>query len=370
MVRLVILRLLESWFRHWWLYIIPVILMLLVGVVQVLQTPTTYTASLTLFVEDRSLLADLTDAPAASDFSWRRSAARTIQAEYGELMQTEAFMRALIQNTKLEARASRSRDDLADMIYFFRKSVSVRPAGGQLVIISARTEDPQLSLQMVESMINTFVAWKLNVQYQETAAAQAFFAEQIPVLEQEVQQARDALTVFEATYPEPLRGPRSLDEQIELQRLQGATNDALRRLDVARDKEENARLILVQAESVLRQTYQVLDAPELPQPEEIGERAMAMQIGIAGAIGVALSIVGVIGGAVIDRSIRFPIDARHLLHLPTLATVPQTDLAATFEGQKLSAKHTDHESYAPSGLPNTLGTVPPTSTMSDQHGQP
>ena len=39
-------------------------------------------------------------------------------------------------------------------------------------------------------------------------------------------------------------------------------------------------------------------------------------------VGVVLSIMGILGGALLDRSHRFAIDVRHTLDLPVLALVP------------------------------------------------
>lgn len=368
MVRLVILRLLESWFRRWWLYIIPVILMLAVGVLLVFRAPSTYTASATLFIEDNSLLLSLTNAPNPTERSWWQTPAEVVRNDYRELMQTEAFMRALIQNTNLETRAARSREDFFEALWYFRDSIQLHTPGNKLMIIMAETEDPDLSVQMVNSLINTYISWKLNVQYQESAAAQAFFAGQIPSFEQELQQARDALTVYLATYPEPVRGDRPLDEQIELQRLQAAVNDASRRLDEVRDNEESSRLVLMQAESVLRQTYQVLDAPGAPERQRMGRRAMLMQVVLAGAIGGVLCIVGVIGGAVLDRSLRFAVDVQQLLHLPTLAIVSQKDISSTVNDRERVGEQAEAETGARTSRPQALKTVPPAGSMPDRRG--
>jgi uncharacterized protein involved in exopolysaccharide biosynthesis len=101
MVRLVMLRILESYFRHRWLYLLPIVLMTALGVVFVLLTKPTYTAKGVLYVETQSYLATLTDLR-ESGASWWTTPAESVNQEISELLQTDAFIRAIIQRTSLE----------------------------------------------------------------------------------------------------------------------------------------------------------------------------------------------------------------------------------------------------------------------------
>lgn len=319
MVRLIVLRLLETYFRHRFLYLVPIGLMAIAAGLSVALTAPEYTAQGTMFVEDRSLLASLTEAD--SDFSWRRSPAQNVASDFSDLLRTDAFVRSAIQRTLLEQNMAQGPDAVEEAFDLFRSAISVRPIGNKLVEFSAGTLDPALSQQLVIASMDSYVLWKINADYQESIAAQNFFAALIPSYEEEQRIARDNLAMFLASYPQPVRGERPVTEEVELRRLTAAVDDATRRLEDALSKEENARLALARAENIARQTYQVLDAPELPRFRGVPLRSVVMDIAVFIAIGAVLSIVCVVGAALLDRSFLFPIDVRHGLSLPVLAMV-------------------------------------------------
>lgn len=339
MVRLVILRLLESYFRHPLLFLLPVGLMAVAAALSVLLATPEYGARGTMFVEDKSLLASLTGT--ASDFSWRRTAAQNVVGDFQDLLRTDAFVRSAIQRTSLESRMAEGPEVVEQVFDYFRQSVSVSAIGGKLVQFSAWTDDPVLSQQLVVASMDSYVFWKINADYQESIVAQNFFAGLIPTYEQELQAARDELSIFLATYPEPIRGERPLEEEVELRRLTLAVDDANRHLEEARTNEENARLALAKAEKIAFQTFQVLDAPELPDAKEIPLRNIAIQIVIFLAVGVVLSVICVIGATLLDRTLRFPLDVRQGLSLPVLgivAAVRPDDVSAALNQQQPAAK--------------------------------
>ncbi|EFO82078.1 lipopolysaccharide biosynthesis protein [Oscillochloris trichoides DG-6] len=110
---------------------------------------------------------------------------------------------------------------------------------------------------------------------------------------------------------------------MELERLHlAAVQRAEDRLSAARDNLESASLAQVKSESVTKQTYMVIDQPEIPQVAEISTKTMAVNFAIFVVVGIFLSVVAIAGGALLDRSLRFPIDVRHGLSLPVLAMVP------------------------------------------------
>jgi capsular polysaccharide biosynthesis protein len=320
MIRIVVLRMLESYFRHRWLYLLPLALMILPAIGTIALAPQQYVAQGTMFVENQSLLASLTNAQ--SDFSWWTSPSQQVVNDFNELLQTDAFARSAIQRTSLEPRMAQGPAVVQETLVYYRESLMVWVAGNKLVGFRAATEDPQLSQQIVASAMDSYVLWKINAEYQESVGAQNFFANLIRPYEEEVQQARDELTMYLATYPEPIRGDRPVEEQVELERLRSAVDEASRRLDDARAKEENARLALSKAETVARQTYQLIDAPEVPSTPTIVLRQLALRAAVFPVFGLIVTIMGIVGAVLLDRSLSFPVDIQQSLSLPVLAIVP------------------------------------------------
>lgn len=107
---------------------------------------------------------------------------------------------------------------------------------------------------------------------------------------------------------------------MEIARLESEIKRAEERVSETLKNEESARLALAKAESLTRQTYMVIDTPT-ESLDEFSLRRLVTVIGIFTVVGLFLSAAGVVFGAVTDRTLRFPVDVRHALHLPLLATV-------------------------------------------------
>lgn len=319
MVRLVLLRLLESYFRHRWLYLLPVVLMATLFGVYVYYAPPIYTASGSLYVQKQTLLTTLV--PLGETRTWRTPAQLT-EAEINELVKTDAFVRSVIRQTPLERAMSRGPIVQQETIQYFRESIWTQSLGDNLVRVGSRSSDPQTAQTLVSALLNAYMQWKLNADRQESVVAQEFFANVIPTYQAEQKRARDALDAFLKVYPDPVRGERPTEELIQLQTLQAAVSQANERAKNALDKEESARLALSKAESDARQNYVVIDAPVLPQQPEGSLRTMVMYGAIFLGAGLLLMLVGVVGGAVLDRTLRLPIDVNYQVGLPVVASLP------------------------------------------------
>ncbi|NTU77962.1 MAG: lipopolysaccharide biosynthesis protein [Chloroflexales bacterium] len=320
MVRIVLLRFLESYFRHRWLYLLPIVIALGVGAVFVATASPVYVAAGRLYVEKDSLLASLTSTSSGGSLWVTASQATT--NEITELIASQAFTRSAIQKTDLEKNMSGGAAAIDQAFTYFRSALSVQPQGDKLVEISATSEDPKLAQQMVLATMEAYIQWKLNSDFQESVAAQSFFQAQIQPYKDEVDKARGELIDYNNANPQPVRGERPPEEQMELDRLQADVKSAEERLAAAQANEESARLAQVKSESVTRQTFQVIDQPQMPTETTASLKDMIVNMAIFLGAGLFLSLAGIGAGALLDRSLCFPIDVRHGLSLPVLAMVP------------------------------------------------
>lgn len=326
MIRTAILRLLESYFRHRWLYLIPIVLLTAVAVAFMMTTTPKYVAKGVLYVQQESYLATLT-AVRTNQESWWVSPAQATTNDLNELMQTNAFIRAIINQTKLESAMSMGDQVVDDLIAETRNSLRIYPLGDNQVMISSSSDDPEVAYQLVNGVIESYVQWQVNIQRAESEAALAFFTDVLQSYAASLEAAREEMRQYLEANPEPLRGERSGIQQIEIQRLQSNIDLLAARQANAMDKEENARLSLAQLESDIRQTYLLIDAPDLPQEPDVSLRELALKMAIFVVVGILISFGAVVGGAILDRSLRLPLDVEQSLELPLLALVPDTSTA-------------------------------------------
>jgi capsular polysaccharide biosynthesis protein len=321
MIRLVILRFLESYFRHRWLWLAPIVLLAIFAGINFVRAKPIYISRGAMYVQRHSLLATLTTA--TNDGSlWITPADQTV-AEFKELMQTDAFVRAMIQKTDLEPEMAKGSAVVERVYADVRRAVWVQSLGNNLVMIGATHEKAELAQQLAAALIATYQQWRINSDQQESATAQQFFDGLIQKYQDDLTTARNALKTYLDQHPDPARGDRPSIEKMDIERLQGAIDLSLKQLGSALDKEENARLNMSRAESDVKQKYYVIDAPNFPEEPENSKKQAATNSAIFVVIGVVLSVGGVVGGALLDRALRFPVDVRHILNLPVLASIPE-----------------------------------------------
>jgi len=320
MARLIILRLLDSYFRHRWLNLLPIVIMIGLASASFTLAEPQYVSRGRLYVQKASLLSSLTQIP-SDGYTWR-TPTQIALSEFQELVQTEAFVRSIIQKTDLEANMSGGSDAIKQTIEQFRLALSLQQVGDSVVEIAVTNKIPRLAQQLAAATIDTYTNWKLNGDQQESAVAQSFFRDVLPGYQDNLQKARDALKVYLEAHPVPLRGERPAQELLEIAQFQSAVDVATKRVENALEKEESARLAQAQAESSVRQNYLLIDAPTLPTKPETSLRQRLTGPLIFVIAGIILTIICVAGGALLDRSFRFPLDVRTSLDLPVLATVP------------------------------------------------
>src|ERR1044071_9040437 len=134
MARLIILRMLDSYFRHRWLKLLPIVIMIGLASASFTLAEPQYVPRGRLYVQKASLLPSLTQLP-SDGFNWR-SPTQIALSELQELMQTEAFVRSVIQKTDLEANMSGGSDVIEKTISDFRLDLSLQQVGDSVVEIA------------------------------------------------------------------------------------------------------------------------------------------------------------------------------------------------------------------------------------------
>lgn len=347
MLRLILLRLLESYYRHRWLYWLPCLCMGVVAYLYIAQLPATYVAQGTLYVQDKTLLSSLT-ALRPDGFSWVTPAQATV-SELNELLNTQAFLRAIVEQTDLEIKLREGSETVDATIEEARQAIWLRTLGNNLVLIGATYEMPRVTHQLVTATIEIYLQWKTNLTQTDSTTAQEFFADLIKNYQGEVEPARQSLAHYLATHPRPVRGERPEQESGEITRLQRAVDRAEERLRNAQNQEESARLARIQVESNVRQSYSIVDAPIRPQAPEQSLRHRLLIVILFLMAGMVLSAIGIVSGALLDQTYRFPLDVWQGLQLPIVATIGEIEVVvgvASRTGQAAAAQAISTPSFA------------------------
>lgn len=321
MIRIVLFRFLETYFRHRWLYLLPSVLILIAAGLYFSSRESEYIARGNVYVQDESLLASLNSVTDSSYSMWVTPAQNT-SSKVNELLITDAFIRAVIHKTDLENEIEGDEGTVDELIKETRRRIWITTLGNNQIQINAAQANPQVAVQIVNGIIESYIQWEVNSQRSESETAQAFFADQIVKYESDLETASQNLKVYLEVNPAPISGERSEIEILEISRLQNSVDLAETRYLSALEKEENARLALAQIESVTRESYMIIDAPRLPEKPEISRKEIAIQAAIFVVVALLLDVVAVIGGMLLDRSFRLPLDLQVSTGLPVLTMVP------------------------------------------------
>lgn len=326
MSKIVVLRLIDTYFRHRWLYLIPIGLMTIAAAVYLFNQQHLYMTSGVIFTERSSLLSSLT-AVDPQGFSWQ-TPAQDAAGQISDLIKTDAFIRAVIGETDLEAEMNTGGSAAEDLISEIRPKIFAWAAGNNQVQVSAVYDDPRIAYQLAQSTINTFILWNINLDRTDSATAEAFFQDLIRGYQADVLTAQKSLRSYLETHPKPQFGERPDTETFEIQNLQANLDFVSTRLAHAAEKAEDARLANVQIESNVRQKYMVVDAPDISTEPATSKRKMAKAAAMFLAAGTLLSGIAIVGATVFDQTFRLPVEVPHILSLPVLALVSDVSAPA------------------------------------------
>jgi capsular polysaccharide biosynthesis protein len=336
MARLIALRLTETYFRHRWLYWLPTVLMLVLGAAYFgYFAERVYIVRGVLYVQSDSLLNSLTAVLEQGAFTSATPAEYTA-SQIDELLQTNSFIRSIIAETRLEEQMDQGPVVVEELISETREAVWVEVQGSNQLMVAAAHDDPNVAYELANGLVNRFVQWRINADRRESATARDFFSGLITAYQVDLDGARASLQTYLEEHPEPIFGERPASEELEIERLRAAVQMAQTRYSAVIDKEESARLALVQVESNVNHTYFLIDSPTIPVKSATSLRSLARNVVLVTAVGTLLSVVALVGAMLLDRSPRFPLEFESRTGLPVLAMVPVSEFDSEQELQPTS----------------------------------
>lgn len=312
-------RFFEQFFRHFWLNVLPIIVLSGAAILFLLEP--VYVSRASIYVQNNTLLDTLVqirirDEPFQS--VQVLTPAQIAANEFTELIQTDAFVYAVIAKSDQRDELSGSPDDVRSVLRLYRESFNVEAEGDSLVTFSIKADNPQLAYQFASATVEAYRSWKLSKDVQDGQIAQSFFEEILGPYKEDVDRAQEAMREFVEQYPEPAVGARPAEEVVELNRLQTEIDRAEDRYTDVLNKAESARVALAQSQRDVDQTYRVVDQPVVPPVAEplIYQALLAL---VFPTVGLLLTIAIVLGRCAADRTLLNRLDVEAELELPVIA---------------------------------------------------
>lgn len=314
----VVRRILETFFDRWWLYLLPVLLFIGVGVQQASSTSTGFRSVGVVDVSSGTLLSELSSV--RGDLYGYETPATVTSRQINSLLRTDQFIEAIAESAGVDDALQRG--DITPLQ--IRSAISAGADGDTLLQVAAMTDVPELSARLAQGTISSFIEYVTNGDVSDSRAAEAFFQIQVELYETDVEAAEQALEKYAADNPGPATDRRPFDEQLAIGRLTDDVTAAKARLDNARAKSEEARLASEQAVTDVAQRLRIVDQPVIAGAPEPRLKDMAFTLVIFMTVGFLLSAGALILGTFADRSLRSADDVEFLLGLPVIASIPDT----------------------------------------------
>ena len=318
--RMFVGRLLETFFRRWYLYVIPVVLVTAFGVATVLGRSASYRSSGVILVNRDSLLNQLTAARGQNTFGVDSPATFTSR-EFNTLLGTEAFIQSIIKGAGLTTAVKSG----ALTEVSVRRSLWAFAQGDELVAINAASDNPELSFRLAQSTIDSYLQWEVDNDVAQSQSTEKFFEQLLVPYQQRLDAAQAALAKYVAAHPAPGQdASRPADELAQIQSLTEAVNRADDQLSTARSSLSAAQIASAQSSTDVAQRLRIVDAPKQPVAPEPHRRKDALTLVFFMALGVLVSAAALVVATLLDRGVRYPEEIESDLQLPVLGTVPDS----------------------------------------------
>jgi len=316
-----VLRLVENFFRHKILYILPALLFASLGV-YLASGVEQYSSKGVVFVQNESFLSSLTEVR-VDGFSYSYPSDLAATELFG-LLETESFVTSVLDLSGAESRMSypgQSQEELYDAV---RASVDAFPGGENFVTVVGSSDQPDVARNLSAATIETFIQWQIDADLAQSRSAEKFVEELIVGYRADAEAARGELSKWVRANPGPnVVTDRPIDQQIALRSLEEEITSAEDRYNLAVSKGEEARLASAQAESSTRQGFAIVDEPILPTTPDNGLMELLLSGVFFGVIGLSMSAAVLAFTSASDTTLRFPSEIEELLDVDLLAVVPK-----------------------------------------------
>jgi hypothetical protein len=307
---------LENFFRRWYLYLLPVVLLGLFGVHIVMGAKSAFVSSGTFNVEASTLISSLSGSGDQS-FGYDTPAGATSKRISANL-QTDEYVRDIATRAGLGDAIASGRITLAAV----RASIATYANGNNLVTVSAGNIDPTVAQKLVAATIAAYVQSEIDASASQSTAAVAFFTNLLGTYKADLDNANAALDSYLTAHPAGPQGARGADQQTEIVRLTGDVTQAQNKYNDTLNKRQDAELSNEQTKADVGQRLRIVDQPQVPLAPTSGKKKKIMTAGTFLMLGVVLSVGALVLATVLDHTLRTPRDVETRLGIRLLGEVP------------------------------------------------
>lgn len=301
----------------------PAVLFGVYGITNVVLEKPTYITATSIYIRpNRTLEALLHQQKNQENLYF--SIAEITAGELNAFFQSEQFMEDVLARINLDdpAFAVSTMNDRQKFLDYLAENTVAFSAGNYKVEVVVFNESPYLAEGIASEMFEVYLQRKIDRSMADSASTETIVTSLINNYDKRIGAIENELERYLVAhpFPETLGVKRRDIEVFQIERLQAALQVARSRKTTAVEQLDNADLVQFTTESVVRQSYLLLDAPF--EPIKLTSRtAQLMSIIQSGVLGLGVGMAILLLVALFSRRLILPIDVMTLTDAPILALV-------------------------------------------------
>ena len=308
-------RLIEQFFRRWFLYSIPVVLLVVVGVRAANNVSAEFSSRGTLSASANPLVE--TPEVRGGTIGQFETPASGISRLINEQLRSDAFARVVAERGLMPAV-----EQGLITLDTIRGHVRAGPRGENLLTVSSSWGDGKTAFLLVDSTISSYLDLVAETVAIDSNEAIDYWTERQTAAQARVDTAQSELTDYVATLPELDAGEqRTTDEQLNLNRLDLTLTRALEDVDSAQDAIDSAQLNLEQSQSQAGRQVRVVDTPVEPLSPQSTRLDKLTTMVVFTIMGVLIALAALVVTTLVDHSVRSPAQLRIAAGVDSVAVV-------------------------------------------------
>ncbi|MGH2492717.1 MAG: hypothetical protein ACRDF9_14565 [Candidatus Limnocylindria bacterium] len=294
-------KLLEAFFRHAALIVVPTIALPILMTMAMFSTPPQFEAQTGIWVERATYLSYV------DDMNRYLTPAQNQRNRLAELLRTRSFMADIAERTPLASLVES--DGFVTLADIFARDLEFGASGEHLLVMRFRAEDRELALQALVATLEAFKDRATSDRLDQATVAISFYESRLAEAEERLAAARSDLVNYMAA--NPTLAATLANGGIESARLDLQFADTQRRVDMsqrdadlARASLERARLDTSAGLQGAALGFRIVDQPTVSKEASRQLRKVLVYPVAALVIGIVLSAGLLLLFALADRSVR------------------------------------------------------------------
>jgi len=310
-------RLVEGFFRSWYLYITPIVLFAALGLYSASGMVGQYTSIGRL----NATANPYVDQPTirGTEISYYETPASGTARLINEQLGSDSFVDDVAERAGLSEYVETGLITRGSI----RASLGAYAAGNNNLTVGASWADPETALELANATLAGYTDYLANIAAADSAEAVDFWTERKAAATEDVLAAQAQLSDYMQSLPQGAEAERTTGQTLEIDRLQSTIDRALDVESKAQASIDEAAFTSAQAQGDASRSLLIVDAPTLAAAPSAVAKDQMTTVVMFTMLGVLIAAGALVLRTTLDRTVRTAGQVGHAASTTTIAVVPQ-----------------------------------------------